>query len=792
MEIPKEYNAKEVELKWQKYWEKNKIYKFDIKNKKPIYSIDTPPPYASAGHLHVGHGLHYTQFEIIARIRRQLGYNVYFVPGFDDNGLPTEKYVEEKLGINKSKTSKAEFRKLCLKESQKVEKDYANRVFRKLGHSYDWDLLYTTISPEAQKVTQTVFLRLVKKGDCYRKEEPVIWCPHHETALAQAEVEDLQRTTNLNYIDFDIAGSNEKVVIATTRPEFLPACVGVFIHPTDKRYQHLIGKEIIVPLFNHRVKIMKDETVDKEFGTGIMMVCTFGDNADIEKWKKYNLELKSILTKDGNLNNLCGKYEGMKIEEAKKKIIEDLKKEGRIKKQEPLQQTVGSCWRCNTPVEYIVTKQWFLNTLPYKKELIKRSKEIKWHPEFMRTRFVNWTQNIGWDWIISRQRYYGVPIPVWYCNECGEVILPQEKELPLDPIEFKKKCSKCKKEATPEKDVFDTWMTSSNTPEIASRWLENPSLYKKIAPMSLRPQSHDIIRTWAFYTILKSHLLFKRIPWKDIIIGTYILDPKGKGMSKSKGNAVWVDELIEKYNVDAFRYWVGSATLGSDLPFKEQELVAGKKFLTKLWNSSRFVFMNLKDYDFKKPKELEPMDQWFLIKLAQLIEKTKELYLNYNIANAKREIESFFWHTFCDNYLEIAKDRLYNGERKANAKKSAQYTLYHSLLTITKLIAPITPFITEEIYQLYFKQKEKSKSIHISKWPEIIEVKDKKIEKLGDNFIEILSKVRKFKADNKLSLKTEITLTIKDAKKLKPIVEDLKAVTKAKEIKEGSFKINMS
>lgn len=790
MEISKTYNQKEIEEKWQKYWEKIKIYKFDPNSKKPIYSIDTPPPYASAGHLHVGHGLHYTQFEIVARIRRLLGYNVYFPPGFDDNGLPTEKYVEETLEINKSKTNRAEFRKLCLKESQKVEKDYADRVFKTLGHSYDWDLLYTTISKEAQRVTQTVFLKLVKQKDCYRKEEPVIWCPYHETALAQAEVEDLERTTKLNYVEFDIANSNKRVTIATTRPEFLPACVGIFVHPKDKRYKDLVGKELVVPLFNHKVKIMTDEKVDQEFGTGIVMICTFGDNTDIEWWKKYKLELKSILNPNGTLNNLCGKYEGLKIKEAKEKIISGLEQDGRLKKQEQLQQTVGSCWRCNNPVEYIVTKQWFIKTLPYKKDLIKRSKEIKWYPEFMRTRFVNWTENLGWDWIISRQRYYGVPIPVWYCESCNEIILPKENELPIDPIETKKKCPKCNKDAIPEKDVFDTWMTSSNTPEVASRWLEKPALYKKIIPMSLRPQAHDIIRTWAFYTILKSHLLFKRIPWKDIMIGTYVLDPKGKGMSKSKGNAVWVDELIKEYSVDAFRYWVGTASLGSDLPFKEQELIAGKKFLTKLWNSSRFVFMNLKDYNNKKPKEFDAIDKWLLIKLSKMNETVKKLYLDYNIAGAKREIESFFWHTFCDNYLEIAKDRLYNDKRTKAEKQSAQYTLYHSLLSILKLMSPITPFITEEIYQTYYKKSEKDKSIHTSKWPETISIKDKTSEKLGDEFINILTKVRKFKADNKLSLKAEIKLRIKDLKILKPAIEDLKAVTKAIEIEEGSFKIN--
>ena len=778
------YNPNEVEKRIRSFWEKEKIYKFDIKRKGKVFSIDTPPPYASSGHLHVGHALHYTQFEIVARIMRMLGFNVYFAPGFDDNGLPTEKYVEEKLGINKAKTNRADFRRLCLKESEKVEKEYSEKVFKRLGHSYDWDLLYTTISPEAQRVAQTSFVKLVKNKNCYRKEEPTIWCPYHETALAQAEVEDLERTTKLNYINFDIKGQNKKVTIATSRPEFLAACVGIFVHPDDKRYRDLIGKELIVPLFNHSVKIMKDEKVDPNFGTGIVMICTFGDNTDIEWWKKYNLELKFLLNENGTLKDIAGKYKGLNVEKAKEEILEDLKKEGRLVKQEPLQQTVGSCWRCNNPVEYIVTKQWFVKTLEHKKDLIKRAREIRWFPEFMRNRFENWTENLGWDWIISRQRFYGVPIPVWYCENCDEIIIADEKELPIDPFEKEKKCSKCGKKAIPEKDVFDTWMTSSNSPEVALRWMEKPEQYKKLAPMSLRPQSHDIIRTWAFYTILKSHLLFNRIPWEDIMVGTFVLDPKGKGMHKSKGNAVWADELIEKYNVDAFRYWVGTASLGSDLPFNEQELVAGKKFITKLWNASKFVSMNLKDYNYKKPK-LEAIDEYMLIKTKEMVESVIKEYKNYNISNAKRIIEIFFWHDFCDNYLEIVKKRIYSDKK---GKQSAQYVLYEGLLAVLKMIAPIMPFITEEIYLSDFKKREKEKSIHLTRFPKI-DIKGK--TDAGDLFISILSKVRQAKTEAKKSMASEIILTLPRVEKerISEMLQDLKDVANASQIKEGNWNV---
>ncbi|GAF67306.1 unnamed protein product, partial [marine sediment metagenome] len=361
-------------------------------SKKPIYSIDVPPPYASSGHLHVGHALHYTQFEVIARYRRMAGFNVYFAPCFDNNGLPTEKYVEEKFKISKASTTRAEFRKLCKEESAKVEKSYANRFFRALGHSYDWSLLYTTIDPEAQKIAQTSFLDLIKKGECYRSEEPTIWCTKHQTALAQAEVEDLTRTTKLSYIYFDLE-NGKKIEIATTRPELLPACVGIFVHPEDKRYKKLVGKKAIVPLFKQKVRIMEDEKVDMEFGSGIVMICTFGDTTDIDWWKRFKLDIKVCITKDGKLNELAGKFKNLTLNEAKKAIIEELDKEGKLIKQENLQQTVGSCWRCNTPIEFIVTKQWFINALKHKDALIKQGRKIKWYPGFYKARYEDWTNN---------------------------------------------------------------------------------------------------------------------------------------------------------------------------------------------------------------------------------------------------------------------------------------------------------------------------------------------------------------------------------------------------------------
>ncbi|UZE94168.1 MAG: valine--tRNA ligase [Candidatus Pacearchaeota archaeon] len=781
-----------IEKKWQNYWEKEKIYRFDPKSKKKIFSIDVPPPYASSGHLHVGHALHYTQFEIIARFRRMLGENVYFAPCFDDNGLPTEKYVEEKLGISKKDVTRAKFRKLCLEESKKIEKTYSDRVFKKLGHSYDWSLLYTTISPEAQKIAQVSFLDLIKKGDCYRAEEPTIWCPYHQTALAQAEVEDLKRTTQLNYIYFDLEGEKEKIKIATTRPELLASCVGVFVNPSDIKNKKLVGKTAIVPLFGYKVRIMEDEKVDPEFGTGIVMVCTFGDTGDIEFWKKYKLDLKISIDKEGKLTEVAGKYKGLDIKRAKEKILEDLRKEKRLEKQETIEQTVGACWRCSTPIEFIVTKQWFIKTLQYKEKLIGFGRKIQWFPQFYRMRYEDWVRNLGWDWTISRQRYYGVPIPVWYCKKCKKIIFAEKNNLPVDPTASKpkKKCSCGSNQFKPEYDVFDTWMTSSMTPQIAMRWLKKPKEFKKMFPASLRPQAHDIIRTWTFYTILKSFLHFSSIPWKNIAIGTYVLDSKGKGMHKSKGNVIWAEDILNKYSTDVFRYWVGIATFGEDLRYQEKDLIAGKKFLTKLWNAFNFSSIHLKNYKSKKPKKLQAIDQWLLSKIQKLIQEITKDFKNYKTGNVTRKIEYFFWHIFCDNYLEISKNRLYQGKKQE--KESAQYTLYNSFLTLIKILAPTVPHITEELYQQYYRKHEKVKSIHIAEWPKpVAGLINEKIEKLGDKAIEIIGKVRQYKTKNQKSLKAEIILTLdKDKiKELKPFIQDLAAVTKAKEIKTGKFDI---
>jgi len=653
--LPKKFDHKEMEEKWIKQWEDWGIYRFDPNSEKPVFSIDTPPRYAS-GYLHMGHAKNYIEFEIIARFMRMLGYNVFLPNGYDDNGLPTEKYVEEKLGVKKSDVDRETFINKCKEAAEKLEEDMTN-TFKRIGFSCDWSTLYRTISDYAIKTAQHSFIDLYKKGEIYRREEPILWCPHHETALAQAEIEDKVRKTKLNYIYFELE-DGRKIEIATTRPELLPSCVGIFVHPEDERYNDLVGKKAIVPIFGQKVPIMTDEKVDMNFGSGIVMICTFGDTTDIEWWRKHNLPMKISINKNGTMNDLAGKYEGMKIEEARKAIIEDLKKEDLIIKQEEITQTVGCCWRCGTPVEFIPTEQWFIKTLEHKEKMIELGRKIKWYPEYYRKRYEDWVKNLKWDWCISRQRYYGVPFPVWYCKECGNIVVAKEEDLPVDPRLQKYKCDKCGSEnLEPEMDVMDTWMTSSLTPQITTKWIEDREFFKKMFPMNLRPQAHDIIRTWAFYTILKSYLHENEIPWKDIMVSGYVYVEKGMAMSSSKGIGKSPLKVVEEKGADVLRYWATGASVGEDLIYREKDLVRGQKILIKLWNAARFISLHLD----KKPEKanLKVEDRWILSELSRVIKEVEKGYKEYNPNKARRTIENFFKNVYCDFYLEMVKHRLY-------------------------------------------------------------------------------------------------------------------------------------
>ena len=787
--VKNQIDFKSIEKKWGKFWEKEKIYKFDSKSKKKIFSIDTPPPTVS-GKMHIGHAFSYTQEDFIARFWRMKGLNVFYPFGTDDNGLATIRLIEKEKNIKGFDMGREEFVRLVLETLQKELRPKYIEDWKKLGMSCDWDIFYTTMDKHCQRISQRSFIQLYKMGREYRVEGPAIWCPECRTAIAQVEMNDEKKETNLVYIEVKTE-DDENLTFATTRPELYPSCVGMSVNPNDKRYNKYVGKKVIMPLTNERITITSDEIVDPNYGTGIVYFCSSGD-AQFWDWEtRHPVKDKIyILNFDGTLNEKAGKYKGLTIEQTRKQVVKDLKGLGAIKKIEPILNSLNVHERCGTAVEYMVSKQWFIKYIDLKKEMLQWGRKLNWHPNHMRVRYDNWVKGLKWDWCISRQRFYGIPIPVWYCKRCNEVILPEEKQLPVDPLKDKplKKCKCGSDEFIPERDVLDTWATSSLTPQITIELMPK-SIQKKLYPMSLRPQAHDIITFWLFNTVVKNQLHYKKNPWKDIIISGFVLDPHRKKMSKSKGNVIEPQSVIEKYSADALRYWASSSKLGEDLSYQEKDIITGKKFVNKILNSSNFVFMNLKDYKPKKTKLME-MDRLFLSKLNETIGKCTKNFENYEYFKSKLESDNFFWKIFCDNYLEIVKKRVYNGNKKE--KESAFYALYNSLLTILKLFAPITPFITEEIYQKHYRKNQKVKSIHVSSWPEKINLKKgKKDSDIFNLMIDTIGKVRHEKSLAKKPMNSEIILTLekKDQEKLKEVIKDLKDVTNAKEIKTGKLKV---
>ncbi len=764
---------KSMEEKWKKYWEKEKIYKLDSKAKK-VYSIDTPPPTVS-GKMHIGHAFSYSQEDFIARFRRMFDGSVFYPFGTDDNGLPTEKLVEKINNVKSKKMTRAKFIELCLKTLKKITPEFVQE-WKDIGMSCDFDVTYSTIDDSIRKLSQKYLLELYKKGEIYRKEFPTIWDVHFQTPVAQAELEDKEKESLFSTIKFKV--DSRDLLIATTRPELLGACVAVFVNPKDKRYVKLIGKEAEVPLFNHKVPIIADSSAEIDKGTGVLMICSYGDRFDVDAINRHKLIPKVILNKDGTL--MDGKYKGLKIKEARAKTLEDLEAKKLITEQKKITHVVNVYEKSGEEIEFLPTEQWFIKILDKKKELIEQGKKINWYPKHMFKRYENWVKGLEWDWSISRERHFGIPIPFWYCPECSEIILPEEKELPVDPVETKKKCPKCKKDAIPDERVLDTWATSSLTPQIASSLIGE----KVRVPFSLRPQAHDIIRTWAFYTIARSLMHEKKLPWKDIVISGFAT-LKGEKMSKSKGNVVDPKKVLEEYGADALRLWASSPKLGTDLDYQEKDLVTGKKFINKLLNASRFVFMNLEDFDGKKPKKLELVDQLFLTKVGRLVQSVTDSFVKYEYSKAKQAVEQFFWSDFCDNYLEIVKKRVYQGT--GEKRKSAQYALYQSLLTVLKLIAPIMPFVTEEVYQEHFKKFEKHKSIHISNWPKPENIEQKNLDMLSKftKLIQILDDIRKWKTKAQKAMNSEIILTLLPGVIEPELLDDLRDVMNATEIKEG-------
>ena len=771
IELDKDFDAAAIEEEGRTLWEESGIYKYDKDGDGPLFSVDTPPPYVSAAHLHVGHAMSYAQAEFIIRYHRMRGQRVYYPMGFDDNGLPTERFVEKTHNINKKKTTRAAFRALCLDETAKGAKAY-EELWRALGLSVDWRQRYSTIDDHCRRTAQKSFLDLFGQGRIYRSDEPVLWDTHFETALAQADLDTLERRGQLHDIAFRATDGSD-LVISTTRPELIPACVALYCHPQDERYEHLVGGEAFVPLSDRAVPILTDPDVKLDFGTGLMMVCTFGDGEDVKKWKRDGLETRLVIGKDGLMTELAGEaYVGKPASAVRKQIIKDIKAAELYRGAQVVEQAVSISDRSEVPVEWNMAPQWFIRVLDMKDELLERSGQLNWHPPHMKVRLDHWIEGLKYDWNISRQRFYGVPFPLWFCaNEaCDNVALANEADLPVDPLEDTcpvESCPACGgTEWVGEPDVMDTWMTSSMTPLINANWggSEGRDGDMSLHPMTVRVQAFEIIRTWLFYSVAKSHLHEDTLPWQDVMISGWGLNEQGKKISK-RDLARHTDKdgynryepyaVVRKYGADALRYWAAGSQLGNDTRFNEKDVRAGRKLVIKLWNAARFTLMQLQGFDPSAAPpsfgERTPEDRWLLTELNSILPAVEQSFESYNYAPAREATDRFFWGTFADNYLEMVKDRFWNPERYPEAARdSARATLWESLRTLLSLYAPFLPFVTEALWQRIYRPYEGGISLHVTSWPEHDATRTADVPEM-DVVLGILRAVRTARTDQRIS-----------------------------------------
>jgi valyl-tRNA synthetase len=746
MELPKEYDYNAIEEKWMNKWQDSMFY-FDWNSEKPQFIIDTPPPYPT-GNFHIGNALNWCYIDFVARYKRMRGFNVMFPEGWDCHGLPTEVKVEELNGITKSQVSREEFRQMCVDlTTNNIER--MRKSLRRLGFSIDWSNEYITMEPSYFGKTQASFVQMYENGKIYQQNHPVNWCPRCETAIAFAEVEYDARDTVLNYLNFD------KLQIATTRPELLAACVAVAVNPDDERYSKYVNTEVKVPVFGHAVKVIADKSVDPTFGTGVVMICTFGDKQDVRWWVEHSLPLRKAIDKTGKMTGIAGKYAGMSTDECKKAIIYDMKTSGILYKQEKLDQNVGLCWRCKTAIEILSERQWFVKIVA--EDILNTANEVTWVPDYMKVRLENWTGTMEWDWCISRQRIFATPIPAWYCAECGKTKVAKEEWLPLDPTQKAppEACECGSTEFRGEEDVLDTWMDSSISALHVSGWLSDKQL---LLPAQLRPQGYDIIRTWAFYTILRSKSLLDKKPWDTILLNGMVLGEDGHKMSKSRNNFVVPEEVMKKNGADAFRQWAAiGGTTGSDIIFSWKDVVAGSRFLQKLWSIMRFSVPHISD----KPAPFTPIDLWLLSKLNRLVKECTEKMDAYQFDETFKAIRGFAWEILADNYIELIKSRLY-GDGKG--KRAAQYTLFVTIDTLSRLLAPFLPYFSEEIYSHL-----RPVSVHLQQWPQADEsLIDADAEVTGELIKEITAAIRRYKSEHGMALNTqlagtEIYSTLEDA-----------------------------
>lgn len=773
----KRWNIK-YEMELYKQWEEKGLFKFvfDENDPRPIIAIDTPPPYAS-GKWHVGGAAHYAQIDMIARYFRMKGYNV-LVPFYADrNGLPVEVQVEKKYGVNPHEISKTpegreKFLSLCREFLDKAEAEIVS-VWRRLGCSFDY-WRNGTDSEEYRKITQATFIELFNRGLIYEAERPVNWCPRCRTTLADAELEHRQVMGYLYYIEFRIKETGEEVVVATTRPEMLKACKALVFNPEDKRYQHLKGKHAINPLYGHEMIITTYPEVDPEFGTGLVMVCSYGDQTDVKMFRDLCIEPEMIIGKDGRMLENTGPLAGLKVEEARLKAAELLKQKGLLVKAERIEHSVPVCWRCKTPIQIIHTREWFLKQLEFKPKLKEIAYKLDFKPEMHRKKLLDWIDAVTTDWPISRDRYYATEVPVWRCKRCGTALVPEpgkyyrpwKDEPPWD------KCPKCgapKSELEGEKKVFDTWFDSSISVLYVTGYLRDEKLFKRAFNNTLRPQGQDIIRTWLYYSLLRVYQLTGKPAFKWVRVTGMGLDEKGEAMHKSKGNIIDPDSFLEKYGADAFRYWAAaSAKLGYDYRFSEQVLRTGLLFATKLWNIARFISSFPEPDD---PGKLRPIDTATIAYLHKVLERIDKAYSNLDVYEPINEIYQFTWNYFASHYIELIKARAYNREGKytEEEQKAAWYTLHYVFKRIIRALAPIMPFITDAIHQRLY-----GSIVHTERFPEPEKEWLEKDSSIAEKISEVNSAIWSYKKKNNIKFKEPLTKKVYLPELYKGVIEELK------------------
>jgi valyl-tRNA synthetase len=759
--VPERPTLEGLEEKWSAQWEREGVYSFDRSApRERVFSIDTPPPTVS-GSLHVGHVFSYTHTDAVARYRRMRGMEVFYPMGWDDNGLPTERRVQNHFGVRCDPSvaydpdfqppeepsekqpvsvSRPNFVELCLRLTESDEQAFES-LWRTLGLSVDWSMTYTTVGPLAQRISQRSFLGLLKRGAAYQLEAPTLWDVDFQTAVAQAELEDRERPGAMHRVRFTTAEGGGEALIETTRPELIPACVALLAHPDDARHAGLVGSDVLTPLFGTRVPVMTHPAVEQEKGTGLVMVCTFGDLTDVMWWRELGLPVRSVLGPDGRLTEVpwgepgwesaelerarstYGELGGRTVNQARRRIVELLQESGElIGEPQPVTRAVKFFEKGERPVEIVTSRQWFIRTIEHHDELIARGRQLNWHPPYMRARFEDWVNGLTGDWCVSRQRFFGVPFPVWYpIDAAGTVLYDQPmaasaEQLPIDPSTDVPDGYEASQRGAAggfvgDPDVMDTWATSSLTPQIAGQAGEDEELYRKVFPMDVRPQAHDIIRTWLFSTVLRSHLDEGVLPWSDAAISGWVLDPDRKKMSKSKGNVVTPMHLLEEHGADAVRYWAANGRPGTDTTFDAQQMKVGRRLAVKLLNASKFALA-----DLPQPGQTltHPLDRALIARLGRVVEEATASFESYDYARALERAESFFWW-YCDFYLELVKGRRYDQDPQVSA--SVSLALRSSLSVFQRLLAPFLPFVCEEVWSWW-----QEGSVHRASWPQAHEL----------------------------------------------------------------------